>query len=60
MAKKNYQIRVDEELFDKFRVVADKNHRSIIGHIAFLMEQTVKTYEAEHGEIKVNPDDLYE
>ena len=60
MPKKLYQIRVEEELFEKFRFVADKNHRSIIGHISFLMEEAVKAYEAQNGEINVNPDDLYE
>lgn len=57
---KPYPIRVEEKLFEKFRFVAKTNHRSISGHISFLMEEAVKAYETENGEISVNPDDLYE
>ncbi len=59
MAKKAYPLRVDEVLFLKFQKVADSNYRSVVGQIEFLMQQEVKAYEAEHGEIKVNLDDLY-
>lgn len=60
MAKKAYPLRVDETLFIKFQKVADSNFRSVVGHIEFLMQQAVNEYEKEHGEIKVNPDDLFE
>lgn len=57
---KPYPIRVEETLFEKFKFVAKVNHRSISGHLAFLMEQAVKTYEAENGEISVDIDALSE
>lgn len=58
--KKSYPLRVDESIFNKFQVVADKNHRSVAGHIAFLMEQAIDDYEKTNGIIEVNVDDLNE
>jgi hypothetical protein len=51
---KPYPIRVEEELLNKFRVVAKANHRSIIGQLSFIMEQAVIEFETRHCEIKVD------
>lgn len=52
--KKSYPLRVEETLFNKFQIVADKNHRSVAGHIAFLMEQAISEYEKVNGEISLD------
>lgn len=58
--KKSYPLRIDEKLFDKFQVVAEKNHRSIAGHIAYLIEKAIAEYELNNGKIIVDSDNLNE
>lgn len=57
---KPYPIRVEEKLFNKFKVVAEANHRSIIGQLTYLIEREVNDYERDNGEINVDMNDLDE
>lgn len=49
-----YTLRIDRDLFAKFRYIADYQGRSANREIEQFIKQTVKDYEAEHGEIKID------
>ena len=48
-----YTLRVDRELFKKFRFVAEYDGRSANKQIEQYIKQAVKNFESEHGEIKI-------
>ena len=50
MAEKVFTLRMDEELFDKIKNMADKNKRSIAKEIEFQLEQNLQN--------DVSPSDL--
>ena len=52
-----YTLRIDRNLFAKFRYVADYQGRSANREIEQFIKQTVKEYEEVHGEIVVSEDD---
>ena len=52
-----YTLRIDRNLFAKFRYVADYQGRSANREIEQFIKQTVKEYEDAHGEIVVNEDE---
>jgi len=47
-----YTLRVDRELFRKFRYVADYDGRSANRDIEQYMKQRVREFEEKHGEIR--------
>lgn len=42
-----------QENIDKMKVIAQENKRSVAKELEFLIEQRIKQYEDEHGEINV-------
>lgn len=56
-SKKPYALRVDELEFEKLKLIAKANHRSINLQIEALISECIKTYEAENGEVIVNLED---
>lgn len=58
MAIKSVSIRIEEEMLDKLRYVADYEGRSVNSHILVLIRENIKAYEQEHGTIEgeINPD----
>ena len=53
MAKKSLTVRIDSEMLNKLRVVADFEVRSTNSQILILIRDFIKKYEAEHGKIAV-------
>lgn len=54
MAQANpYPLRVDRTVFEKFKVVASANGRSVNKEIEVLIKAAVKGYELENGEIPI-------
>jgi predicted HicB family RNase H-like nuclease len=47
-----FTLRVDRELFKKFRYVAEYNGRSANKEIEQYLKRVVSTFEEKHGEIK--------
>ena len=57
MAQANpYPLRVEKQLFEKFKVVAAENGRSVNKEIEMLIKQAVASYERENGEIALPGD----
>ncbi len=48
-----FTIRINNELMDKFKVVASENGRSVNKEIEMLIKAAVAAYETEHGPITV-------
>ena len=49
--KKQYALRVDEWDFEKLKIIANENHRSVNAQIEALISECIKGYEAENGEL---------
>ena len=49
----HFAIRVERDLLDKFKYVAEYNARSANREIELLMRKHVESFEAERGPIKV-------
>lgn len=48
-----FSLRISEALLEKIKNIASMNKRSANKEIEFIIEQYVKHYEAEHGEILI-------
>lgn len=48
-----FSLRLNDNNFEKIKVIAEKNKRSINMHIEFLVEQNIAEYEKSHGTIKL-------
>lgn len=55
-----YPIRLEEELYLKLKIISEQGSRSMNKQIVLMLKKSVQSYESQHGEISVNPDDLYE
>lgn len=47
----SYTLRIDQDLFDKFRYIADANGRSANRELEQLIRKLVSDYEAQNGVI---------
>lgn len=54
--KKAFTMRIQAELLDKFRVIADSNHRSLSNQLEWIVLQFIVQYEAQNGIIRLNSD----
>lgn len=52
-------IRLEPETLYKISYVAKKNLRSMNGQIEYLVQECVKAYESQNGEIPIDPDKVY-
>ncbi|WP_157244021.1 Arc family DNA-binding protein [Paenibacillus elgii] len=52
--KKVFTLRLNENNFEKIKIIAEKNKRSIAMQIEYLIEQHIEKYEEENGSIKIN------
>ena len=52
-----YTLRIDRQLFEKFRYIADYEGRSANREIERYIKQRVKEFETEYGAIDVQKDD---
>lgn len=48
-----FSLRVSEDLLDKVKYIAENNKRSANKEIEFALEQYVKKFEIENGEINI-------
>lgn len=58
--KPNRPCRIDDELYLKMKFLAKLENRSFNNFVESLFLKTVSDYEAIHGEIKVDTDELYQ
>jgi hypothetical protein len=51
-------VRVKEEAWEKLRIIASINKRSINKEIEYLIDQRIREYEEKDGEIEINYDEI--
>ncbi|ACV58107.1 hypothetical protein [Alicyclobacillus acidocaldarius] len=51
--KRQFTLRLNEENFEKIRVIAERSKRSIAMQIEYVIEQFIRDYEQENGEIPI-------
>ena len=58
MAVKSVSIRIEEDMLKKLGYAADYEGRSINSHILVLIRESIRKFEADHGEITgvIRPD----
>lgn len=54
MSSKRLTVKIDDEMLEKLRVIAESECRSASGEVAVLIRDEVSRFEAEHGEIKLD------
>ncbi len=54
MSVKSVSIRIEEEMLEKIGYIADYEGRSVNSHVLCLIRESIKVFEAEHGEISGN------
>lgn len=52
--KRQFTLRLSDENFEKIKYIAGVNKRSIAMQIEYLIEQYIKQWEKEHGEIDIS------
>lgn len=50
---KPYTLRIDNELMDKIRTIANAEDRPVSKQLERMLKEQVKQYESEHGNIKI-------
>lgn len=58
MAIKSLSIRMEDEMLEKLRYVADYEGRSVNSHVLVLIRESIRSFEAENGAItgSIRPD----
>lgn len=51
--KRQFTLRLRDENFEKIKVIAGKNKRSIAMEIEYVLERYIADYEKKHGQIKI-------
>lgn len=51
-------IRVDEIIWEKFKIIAKEENRSLNSQVEFLIKKCIQEYEQQNGTIKIDSDDV--
>ncbi|MDR2656422.1 MAG: Arc family DNA-binding protein [Oscillospiraceae bacterium] len=51
MPKSQLTLRLDDDILDKLKVIADKERRSINSQYEYFLAKAIERYEAENGTI---------
>lgn len=51
--KRVFTLRLEEKNFEKIKIIADKNKRSIAMQIEYLIEQHIEEFERKNGVIEI-------
>lgn len=51
MEKRQFTIRIDDDILNKIGYIAKKNKRSLNAQVEYTLEKCVTDYEKEHGPI---------
>lgn len=54
--KRAFTMRMQPYNFEKIKIIAEHNKRSIAMQIEYLIENCINSYEKEYGEIKLSQD----
>ncbi len=51
-------VRIEEETWEKLKIMASKNKRSINKEIEYLIEQSIQEYEEKYGKIEIDFEEI--
>ena len=51
---KHIALRIDKEILDKFKYIAEYEGRSCNGQLKYMISQRIAKFEEEHGKINLN------
>lgn len=54
MAKTSYPLRLDEDIMEKLKVIAESNSRSLNKQLEFILKNYLLEYEQTNGEVILN------
>jgi hypothetical protein len=54
--KRQFTLRLKDKNFEKLKVIAQENKRSITMEIEYILEQHIASFERKHGPIKTEED----
>ncbi|NLK87799.1 MAG: Arc family DNA-binding protein [Clostridiaceae bacterium] len=54
--KTRFTLRLDEQIYNKIKVISELDRRSINAQIEFFLEQSIEEYEKQHGKIDTDPE----
>ena len=54
--KRIFTLRLTDDDYEKMRIIAEKDNRSMANYIEWLVKQCVTDWEAKHGEIALTED----
>ena len=57
MAKVATQMRYDETLYEKAKIIAENEFRSLNAQIEYFIKKGIEAYEKEHGPIQLEAED---
>ena len=50
--RRTFTLRIEDEMLDKLRILAEKDRRSINAKILIVLDKHIKDYEKKNGTIK--------
>lgn len=50
-AVKKFQMTMNLDEYEKLKIIAEKNQRSVVGQVAYWVYQSIEQYESENGAI---------
>lgn len=50
-AVKKFQMTINLEDYEKLKIIAEKNQRSVVGQVAYWVYKDIEKYETENGKI---------
>lgn len=54
--KRVFTLRLEDEDYEKMKIISANNHRSMANQIEYLVKKFIAEYEKEHGQIKIKVD----
>ena len=55
---KKFQMTLNLEGYEKLKIVAEKNQRSVVGQVAYWIYQCIESYESENGQILIEEENV--
>ncbi|EHW6680185.1 Arc family DNA-binding protein [Listeria monocytogenes] len=54
MSKTSYPLRLDDDLMEKLKLIAEKNSRSLNKQLEFIIKNYLVDYEEKNGEVTLH------
>lgn len=55
--RRHFGFRIEDDTLEKLHYVADYEGRSVNGHVLYLIRESIRNFEKEHGKIPTKKDE---